>query len=73
MQGMDTATVSRPIDQREDELARVVSWRFGQLARSGYGHEEAIKIACHTEIDLHAALSLVERGCAPETALQILL
>lgn len=68
---LDTAELQT--DPLEDELASFVSWRFGQLARSGYGLDDAIVLACHPEVDLHAAVELVQRGCPPETALRILL
>lgn len=72
---MDAVTTLTPeqADSQDDEMAAVVRWRFGQLARSGYGLDDAIIIACHPEVDLHAAVELVGRGCPPKTALRILL
>ncbi len=51
----------------------MLEWRFSQLARSGYGIEDAITLAVHTDVDLHAAADLVARGCPPALALRILL
>ncbi len=57
----------------EQEATAVLEWRFSQLARSGYGIEDAITLAVHTDVDLHAAADLVARGCPPALALRILL
>ena len=57
----------------EDETVDVIRWRFSQLARSGYGVEDAITLATHLEVDLHRAADLVARGCTPSLALRILL
>jgi hypothetical protein len=57
----------------EDETVDVIRWRFSQLARSGYGIEDAIALATHLDVDLHRASDLVARGCPPSLALRILL
>ena len=57
----------------EDETVDVIRWRFSQLARSGYGIEDAITLATHLDVDLHRAADLVARGCTPSLALRILL
>ena len=41
--------------------------------RAGYDAGSALILAGHAEVDLHAARRLLERGCPPETALQIVL
>jgi len=56
-----------------DETVEVIRWRFSQLARSGYGTEDAITLATHLDVDLHRAADLVARGCTPSLALRILL
>lgn len=55
------------------EIERVERWRQEELERAGYPREAAARIARRHDIDLHAAASLLERGCPPEVALQILL
>jgi hypothetical protein len=55
-----------------DEAAEVLAWRFDALCRSGFDLESAALVATNVEIDIHEALSLVARGCAPATALRIL-
>ena len=57
----------------EEEAAAVIGRRFSQLANCGYSLEQAIALAVHLDIDLHRATGLVEGGCPPELAVQILL
>jgi hypothetical protein len=61
-------------EQLEDvEAERVIRWRFDELARAGFDASDALVLATHVEVDLHAAASLVASGCPHETALRILL
>jgi hypothetical protein len=53
------------------ELDRVHRWRVDELVRAGYAVPDALEIAVHTEVDLHWAASLVERGCPSSTAVRI--
>jgi hypothetical protein len=55
------------------EVEAVLRWRFEELVRAGYEVGSALILASHVEVDLHDATSLLERGCPPETALQIVL
>ncbi len=55
------------------ELERVELWRLDSLERAGYDAESAAVLAASPEIDLHLAVSLLERGCSVDLALQILL
>jgi hypothetical protein len=50
----------------------VVRWRCEQLAGSGFPEPLAESVADDARYDLHALIELVERGCAPELAVQIL-
>jgi len=54
----------------EDE---VVAWRREQLRRAGCRRFEAEVLARERHIDLHEAVELLERGCPPNIALEILL
>jgi hypothetical protein len=56
-----------------DEILRVEAWRQEALERGGYGPEAASELAQRHDVDLHAAVDLVARGCPPEIALRILL
>jgi hypothetical protein len=55
------------------EMERIEQWRHEALERAGYNPEAAVVIAASHDVDLHAAVSLLERGCSVELALQILL
>ena len=55
------------------EIDRIESWRHEELERAGYDPESALVIAASHDVDLHAAVNLLRRGCAVELALQILL
>ena len=55
------------------ELERVEQWRLEELERAGYAIEYARRIARRHDIDLHAAIELVDRGCPAEIAARILL
>ena len=57
----------------ETELDRVERWRLEELVRAGYDPSSAFELAARTDVDLHAAVELVERGCPSELAAQILL
>jgi hypothetical protein len=57
----------------ETELERVERWRAEELMRAGYDPAAAADLASRLDVDLHGAIGLLERGCAPELAVQILL
>jgi hypothetical protein len=57
----------------ETELERVERWRADELMRAGFDPSSAVELAARLDVDLHAATELVDRGCSPELALQILL
>ena len=57
----------------DTESERVTAWRACELMRAGYEPVMAAELAEHSEIDLHVALELIERGCPQELAAQILL
>jgi hypothetical protein len=53
------------------ELDRVQRWRVEELLRAGYALSDALEVAVHTEVVLHWAANLVERGCPSSTAVRI--
>lgn len=55
-----------------DERSKVESWRLHVLIEAGYPLPLAERLAA-SEADLHAAVEIVDRGCAHETAAEILL
>jgi hypothetical protein len=69
--GMSAAEVE--VSLRTTERDRIEQWRHEALERAGYHPEAAIVLAASHDIDLHGAVSLLERGCTVELALQILL
>jgi hypothetical protein len=54
------------------ELDRVEDWRAQELERAGYPREAAAELAGRHDVDLHRAVELLEHGCPPELALDIL-
>jgi len=60
------------LEPEQDERAKVQGWRLHVLVEAGYPIDLADVLA-ESEADLHAAVELVEHGCSPETAAQILL
>jgi hypothetical protein len=59
--------------QDRTELDQVESWRRQELERAGYGVAAARELALRHDVDLHAAIALLENGCPAEVAVQILL
>jgi len=57
----------------ESESERIIRWRSEELCRAGYDPRDALRLAYRKDVDLHLAVSLLQRGCAEETALLILL
>lgn len=66
---MSTINITAP----DLEVERVEQWRADSLERAGYDAEAAAVLAASPEVDLHFAVSLLERGCSVSLALQILL
>ena len=51
----------------------VVAWRVEQLLRAGADSFCAVILARRSQVDLHEAVDLLERGCPSKIALEILL
>jgi hypothetical protein len=66
---IQTPTAPSPAERERDE---VTSWRVERLLAAGYDGEASVVLALDRDVDLHLAVSLLERGCPPDTALQIL-
>ncbi len=58
---------------RQNERAKVESWRLHVLMEAGYPLPLAEKLAAALDADLHHAVDLVARGCDPRVAAEILL
>jgi hypothetical protein len=57
------------LDQRTNEIRRVRAWREEQLRRLGL--PSLVAEAFADLVDWHALAALVDRGCPPELALEI--
>jgi hypothetical protein len=55
------------------EIDRIEQWRHEELERAGYDPESALVLAASHDVDLHAAVGLLQQGCSVDLALQILL
>ena len=64
--------MTHTIEHEGGERAKVQSWRLHVLIEAGYPLPLAERLA-DSEADLHDAVELVARGCAHETAAEILL
>jgi hypothetical protein len=56
----------------ETETERVERWRTAELMRVGFAGDDAVALAARTDVDLHEAIELVQRGCPHELAFRIL-
>ena len=54
------------------ETASVVAWRRARLRKAGFDTELAEELSRESDVDLHALIKLVERGCPPPLAARIL-
>lgn len=50
----------------------MVRWRRERLLDAGFASDDANVLAVSRDVDLHALLALVDRGCAPHLARRIL-
>ena len=64
--------MSEVVETYENEQSKVESWRLHVLIEAGYPLVLAERLA-GSPADLHQAVDLVVRGCAPEVAAKILL
>jgi hypothetical protein len=61
-------------DKPEPDRKRqqVEDWRELQLLRAGYQADDAIELSRRRDVDLHRAVALIEGGCEPHIAAEIL-
>ena len=67
---MTMPTAETTVRPTEQEL--VEQWRAEALEKAGYPDTVAAELALRPDVDLHRAVELLERGCTPELAAQIL-
>jgi hypothetical protein len=71
--GMSTFQTMHPSPCRGDgPPASVVDWRRCRLIEAGFPVPLATVLAHSRDVDVHALLQLVDRGCPPELAARIL-
>jgi hypothetical protein len=63
-------TADTPIKPTEQEL--VEDWRAQELERAGFPGDVAAELATRNDVDLHRAIALLEKGCSPALAADIL-
>jgi hypothetical protein len=63
------------VSEREWKIMNepVQGWRLEQLLCAGYPLRQAQVLTGRSDVDLHVAVMLLQRGCPLETALRILL
>ena len=64
----ELAEIEVEVEESEED-ARVYAWRVEQL--SGLGLSQVVASAVASLVDWHEIARLVERGCSPELALDI--
>lgn len=64
--------MSELVETEGGERSKVEGWRLHVLIEAGYPLALAERIAA-SEVDLHRAVDLLDAGCTPETAAEILL
>ncbi|MBA3427855.1 MAG: hypothetical protein H0U07_04700 [Actinobacteria bacterium] len=67
---MTTARFSR-LDT--EDATQILRWRLRTLAAAGYELDDAVVLASNVQIDLKAAVELIEGGCPSATAVRILI
>ena len=61
----------RSMDEPQDEGERIWQWRFSEAVKLGLGLDDA-QVLAGSDVELAELRRLVERGCEPETAFEIL-
>ena len=64
-------TADTTLQVTEQEI--VERWRAQELERAGFPEDVATELATRTDVDLHAAINLIRRGCTADLAARILL
>jgi hypothetical protein len=60
-----------PASEGRGGTAALVSWRYARLRRAGLDVRPAELLSHERDLDLHALIELVERGCPPDVAVRI--
>ena len=65
-------TAETNTDARPTEQEIVERWRAQELERAGYPDTVAAELAMRPDVDLHVAVELLQKGCSPQVAADIL-
>jgi hypothetical protein len=65
-------TTAQLTDPDSPEATQVLRWRLRTLLEAGYRYGDAVVLAMNGEVDLHAAIRLLRRGCSSALAVRIL-
>jgi hypothetical protein len=65
---MPTAETTTQLTEQE----LVERWRAQELERAGFPEDVAAELSMRTDVDLHRAIELLEKGCTPAVAAEIL-
>lgn len=72
--GCGGSVATEVVEEYADELlVSLILCRLRELRRRGCEGDDCFTLAGRLDVDLDRAAGLVERGCAPDLALQILL
>jgi hypothetical protein len=58
--------------QTPTEQELVERWRAEALERAGFPEDVAAELAMRNDVDLHRAIELLQKGCSPQLAADIL-
>jgi len=71
---MDTDLLDKPMFNMADVAqAKIVRWRERQLTGVGFALLPARVLAVRRDVDLHAVVDMVNRGCPPHVAMEVVL
>ena len=56
-----------------EDATQILRWRLRTLTAAGYELDDAVVLASNVQIDLKAAVELIEGGCPSATAVRILI
>jgi len=69
---MTNAHYGIPPTPTRTPTTEVVRWRMDRLRAAGFAEDLALALAGEGDVDLHALLDLVDRGCPPRLAARIM-
>jgi hypothetical protein len=68
---MTIGASGNPASLASGQPSRWIGWRKQRLRTAGFSPGLAHRLACDRQVDLHAVLELIDRGCRPDLAARI--